>query len=98
MAATVDGADRIARSEMRINRGIEAASRLDEPRGGEVMRTVAGQAAGGPHPRDAGFGVFQARQSMAKQHGIVGQYGESHRNMTELPLAQSQLREFLSTQ
>ena len=42
--------------------------------------------------------LFQARQGMAKQHGIVGQYGESHREMTELPLAQSQLREFLSTQ
>jgi hypothetical protein len=34
LAATADGADRIARLEMRINRGIEAASRLDEPRGG----------------------------------------------------------------
>ena len=33
LTATADGADRIARSEMRINRGIEAASRLDEPRG-----------------------------------------------------------------
>ena len=51
LAATADGADRIARSELRINRGIEAASRLDPPRGGGV-ETVADQA---PHPRDAGI-------------------------------------------
>ena len=44
LAATEAGADRIARSELRINRGIEAASRLDEPRGGEVVPTVADQA------------------------------------------------------
>ena len=61
LAATEAGADRIARSELRINRGIEAASRLDEPRGGEVVPTVADQAevphtnlAAGPRPRDAG--------------------------------------------
>ena len=43
LAATADGADRSARSELRINRGIEAASRPDQPRGGELVRTVADQ-------------------------------------------------------
>ena len=42
LAATEDGADRLARSELRINRGIEAASRPDEPRGGEVMDQALG--------------------------------------------------------
>ena len=60
-AATADGADRIARSELRTNRGIGPASRLDGPRGIEMVRIVADQAAGGahtnlpagPHRRDA---------------------------------------------
>lgn len=60
LAATAAGADRIARSELRTNRGIEAASRPDQPRGGDMVRTVTDQAAemphtnvAGPHPRDA---------------------------------------------
>lgn len=73
LAATEPGADRIARPELRINRGIEAASRLDERRGGgKVVPTVADQAevphtnvAAGPHPRDAGV---TASRSYAGAH------------------------------
>ncbi len=49
LAATADGADRIARSKLRIDRGIEAASRHDQPRGGELVRIVADLAAEVPH-------------------------------------------------
>ncbi len=51
LVATADGADRIARSELRIQRGIGAASRSDQPRG--RCGTYCGRSGrrGAPHTR-----------------------------------------------